>query len=207
MPYSSFGSLAALGEKLSLEQALKPLFKGIKLPQVRSSQRLRQDIEDASKMSLMSEKAKSEFLIAPVIREIQRRNTQISCFSGVSFNVDASLDLVGTPDFIIAAKPRLVDVEAPVFCMMEAKNQAIEEGYAQCAAEMYAARLFNQQNHEPFETIYGAVTNAYEWVFLKLDGDFVYVDSQRYYLNNLNQLLGILQWIINDAVEQALELS
>lgn len=43
-------------------------------------------------------------------------------------------------------------------------------------------------------------------VFLKLDGDFVYVDSQRYYLNNLNQLLGILQWIINEAVEQVVEL-
>lgn len=202
MAYSSFGSLAALGEKLSLEQTLMPLFKGVKLPSVRASQRLRQDIEDASRMSLMSEKAKSEFLIAPVIREIQRRNGQISCFSGVSFNVASELDLVGTPDFIIAAKPRLVDVEAPVFCLMETKNQAIEEGYAQCAAEMYAARLYNRQNSEPFDTVYGAVTNAYEWVFMKLEAEVVYVDTQRYYLNNLNQLLGIIQWIIHTAVDE-----
>ena len=33
---------------------------------------------------------------------------------------------------------------------------------------MYAARLFNQQSDEPFETIYGAVTDGYDWSFLKL---------------------------------------
>jgi hypothetical protein len=62
---------------------------------------------------------------------------------------------------------------------------------------MYAARLFNQQNNEPYDTIYGAVTNAYEWIFLKLEGNTVLIDKKRYYLNELPTLLGVLQFITN----------
>ena len=80
---------------------------------------------------------------------------------------------------------------------MESKNKTPDEGFAQCAAEMYAARLFNKQTNEPIETIYGAVTNAYDWVFLKLEGDTIFIDKDRYYLNNLENLLGVLQFIAN----------
>lgn len=81
--------------------------------------------------------------------------------------------------------------------MVESKNKAADDGLAQCAAEMYAASLFNRQTNEPYEIIYGAVTNAYDWVFLKLESDTVYIDTQRYYLNELPKLLGILQFIID----------
>jgi hypothetical protein len=62
---------------------------------------------------------------------------------------------------------------------------------------MYAARLFNQENNEPYETIYGAVTNAYDWVFMKLEGNTIYIDNERYFINELPKLLGILQFIVN----------
>jgi hypothetical protein len=45
---------------------------------------------------------------------------------------------------------------------METQNKTVEEGYAQCAAEMYAANVFNEQMDEPQKTIYGAVTNGYD---------------------------------------------
>ncbi len=66
----------------------------------------------------------------------------------------------------------------------------------QCAAEMYAARLYNIQNNDSYETIYGAVTNAFDWIFLKSEGNTVFVDKERYYLNEPPKLLGILQYII-----------
>ena len=100
---------------------------------------------------------------------------------------------------MISAKPNIVEPQCPIFCMVESKNKAPDEGFAQCAAEMYAARLFNQQMGDPYETIYGAVTNAFDWVFLKLEGNTVYVDIDRYYLNQLPKLLGILQYIIDVA--------
>jgi hypothetical protein len=61
---------------------------------------------------------------------------------------------------------------------------------------MYAARLFNQQMGEKEEVVFGTVTNAFDWTFLKLEGNCVYVDIDRYYLNELPAILGILQSII-----------
>lgn len=164
---------------------------------VEPSSRLAEDIAEGLQMSINSEKAKSEFLLAPIIKELQRKNPHVTLFSGISLNIEGEKLLNGTPDFMISAKPRRADVEAPIFCMVEAKNGIIEDGFAQCAAEMYAARLFNQQMKEPYEIIYGAVSNAFDWVFLKLEGDTVWIDKQRYFLNDLPTLLGIFQFIID----------
>jgi hypothetical protein len=73
----------------------------------------------------------------------------------------------------------------------------LEEGFAQCAAEMLGARLFNEQNQQILQTIYGTVTNGYEWCFLKLENNLVTVDEDRYALQQVEQLLGIFQLIIN----------
>lgn len=169
------------------------------LDSVAPSTRLAEDIAEGKQMSITSEKAKSEFLLAPILRELQRKNPQITLFSGMNFNIEGEKLLNGTPDFMISAKPRRAEIEAPIFCMVEAKNGIIEEGYAQCAAEMYAARLFNQQMNEPYEIIYGTVTNAFDWVFLKLEGNTVFIDTERYFLNDLPKILGIFQYIIDQA--------
>lgn len=118
-------------------------------------------------------------------------------FSGFALNIEGHSDLTGNPDFVLSANPNIVEVEAPIFCLMESKNKTPDEGFAQCAAEMYAAKLFNEEMETPKETIYGAVTNAYDWVFLRLTNDCVYIDTERYYLSDLTKLLRILQYIVN----------
>ena len=55
-------------------------------------------------------------------------------FSGISLNIESEKDLTGIPDFMLSAKPRRASLEAPIFCLVESKNQAIEDGFAQCAA-------------------------------------------------------------------------
>ena len=183
-----------LFEKFGIEQQSALVFDPKNIKSISPSARLRQDIKDGQLMPLYSEKAKSEALIYPIIREIKNRNPQISVFSGYTFNVNGILS--GAPDFMIAAKPNMIEPQRPIFCMIESKNKAPDEGYAQCAAEMYAAKCFNEQMNEPVEVIYGAVTNAFEWVFLKLENNTIYVDTQRHYLNELPKLLGIFQHII-----------
>lgn len=167
------------------------------IPPLQPSRRLAEDIEEGTQMVINSEKAKSEFILAPIFKELQRNNPNTTLFSGISLNIEGEKLLNGTPDFMISARPRRANIEAPIFCVVEAKNGIIEEGFAQCAAEMYAARLFNQENNEPYETIYGAVTNAYDWVFLKLEHNTIFIDKERYFLNNLPQILGIMQYIID----------
>ena len=196
MLYRDF-TFAQLKQRFGLVQQSIYLFEDENIAPFTVSERLREDLQEAERMPLYSEKAKSEMLIAPVIKEIVRRNPHISLFSGYSFNIDIAQGLNGEPDFIIAAKPSIVEIKAPVFCLMESKNKAAEEGFAQCAAEMYGARLFNQRMEEPYETIYGVVTNAYEWIFMKLHEKQVFIDIRRYYLNELPNLLGIMQFIVN----------
>jgi hypothetical protein len=194
MAYSDY-TFAKLKNKFGTQQEEAHLFDLKTLQPCLPSQRLLEDIEDAQNMPLMSEKAKSEAVIFPIIKELKRNNPHISIYSGYTFNVDIANELSGAPDFMISAKPKIVELQSPIFCLVESKNKTPDEGYAQCAAEMYAAHLFNEQNKETYQVIYGAVTNAYEWVFLKLEDNTIFIDKKRYYLNELPNLLGILQFI------------
>ncbi len=197
MAYSDF-TFAKLKRNFGLEQEDTHLFRDVAIIPFVPSQHLLDDVAEAKDMPLLSEKAKSELLISPIVRELKRQNKHISIYSGYAFNIDSQSDLVGTPDFMISAKPKIVELQTPIFCLVESKNRIPDEGYAQCAAEMYAARLFNQQNNEPYDTVYGAVTNAFEWVFLKLENNTVLIDKNRYFLNDLPTLLGILQFITDE---------
>jgi len=92
-----------------------------------------------------TEKAQSEFLIAPILGEILERSDQpSSLFSGTDFNVDLEQGLVGCCDFILSQSAEQVDIVAPVITIVEAKNESIRSGLGQCIAEIVAAQLFNQ---------------------------------------------------------------
>jgi hypothetical protein len=200
MAYSDF-TFTKLQTKFGIEQESIHLFKNITIVPQKPSKRLLDDVSDGREMPIYSEKAKSEALIFPIIREIKRKNPQISIFSGYTFNVDIENDLSGAPDFLISAKPKIVEPQRPIFCLLESKNKTPEEGFAQCAAEMYAARCFNQQTGEHLDIIYGAVTNAFDWVFLKLENNTIYIDIDRYFLNELPKLLGIFQHIVTQSTQ------
>jgi hypothetical protein len=89
-------------------------------------------------------------------------------------------------------------VSAPVFALIEAKKQDIEAGLGQCAAQMLAAQKFNARKETPQTAVYGCVTTGEIWQFLKLQGSTLEIDTERYYLNELELLLGALQNVINN---------
>jgi hypothetical protein len=195
MAYSDF-TFAKLKKRFKITQESVYLFEGISIAPIVPSAKLLDDLKEAEQMPMLTEKAKSEYLIAPFVKDLKRRHPNLSIFSGYSLNIDVDNELNGAPDFIISKRPRIVEIEAPIFCIMETKNKTVEEGYAQCAAEMYAACLFNEQMSEPVTAIYGAVTNGFDWVFLKYENLNVQIDMNRYYLGNLPQLLGVMDYII-----------
>jgi hypothetical protein len=195
MAYSDF-TFAKLKKRFKITQESVYLFEGISIAPLVPSAKLLDDLKEAEQMPMLTEKAKSEYLIAPFVKDLKRRHPNLSIFSGYTLNIDVENELNGAPDFIISKRPRIVEIEAPIFCIMETKNKTVEEGYAQCAAEMYAAYLFNEQMNEPLVTIYGAVTNGFDWVFLKYENLTIQIDMNRYYLGNLPQLLGVMDYII-----------
>ncbi len=157
---------------------------------------LKESIQKSSKIILNSEKAKSEWLIVPILTELHESNLEkFNIFSGNSFDVLPEKFLKGRCDYLLN-KGQSVNITAPIIGIFEAKDDSLEKWYGQCGSEMVAAQLFNQQHDEPYKIIYGAVTNGYEWIFLRLEEKLLLIDNQRYYLQDLPQLLTALQTIV-----------
>jgi hypothetical protein len=141
-----------------------------------------------------SEKARSEYLIAPVLLELRKQsNKQISVFSGIEFSVDRERGLTGICDFLVSRSPYQDSLEAPVIVAVEAKREDFDKGLTQCIAEMIAARIYNEQENHPFEEVYGCVTTGDIWRFLVLRENAAIIEKESYDIaTNLNKILGIL---------------
>jgi hypothetical protein len=143
-----------------------------------------------------TEKAKSEFIIAPVLVELRRSLAdQFSLFSGVEWEVDSARGLNGYCDFIISKGKSQYVLSAPFIAIAEAKNDIIRTGLGQCIAAMYAAELCNQQSQVPITRVYGVVSTGSAWKFLQLEGNVVGIDRPEYYIDNLPKIMGILRQI------------
>jgi hypothetical protein len=194
MAYSRF-TLEAVESKFTLSETVVTLFQEVKM--IAPSQWLLDSLEMGHTIMPKSEKARSELIISPILVEMLKRNDyKFSLFSGENMNVDAKQNLTGECDFILSKVPRSFTIKAPVFALVEAKQNIIENSLGQCVAQMVGARLYNEKKGEAIDTIYGCVTNGDEWLFLKLENSIVYINNDRVYLNELPKLLGILQEII-----------
>jgi hypothetical protein len=201
MAYSDF-TLAKVKQELGIEVLEgKLLFAAVE--PVGISDLLRQLIDrDGGLATLINtEKARSEFLIAPILADVrQQSNQQVSLFSGSSFNVDVEKGLIGFCDFILSQSSEQIDVVAPVVTIVEAKNESVIGGLGQCIASMVAAQIFNQRSGIVKDAIYGAVTSGTNWRFLKLVGNQVWIDNREYFINEVDQILGILMLPFQDGM-------
>jgi hypothetical protein len=144
-------------------------------------------------VSINTEKARSELIIANILVEIRRKhNHNISLFSGIEFNVDKDRSLNGFCDFILCDSPEQLLLTAPIITIVEAKNENIIGGLGQCIAEMVGANIFNEKEGNVVSNIYGTVTTGTTWKFLKLTDNSVYIDLKEYYIENPKKLIGIL---------------
>jgi hypothetical protein len=144
-------------------------------------------------MSMPTEKAKSELLVAPLLAEVWRQaDRKLSFHSGVELNVDESAGLNGVCDFLFGLTPQLYFVEAPVLTVVEAIRESIVDTFGQCAAEMVAIQRFNQKKNKTTETVYGCVTTGSLWQFLRLSGLKLDIDLVEYQLGQADKILGVL---------------
>ena len=157
---------------------------------------LRQTLDENVSFALAqkSEKARSEFIIAPVLAELRKKaGGKISLFSGIRFDVDKSRKLDGACDFLISRSSYQAILEAPVVVAVEAKRQDFEKGFTRCIAEMIAARIFNERKNIDIKDIYGCVTIGNAWQFLVLRGDKAIIDTRVFDVNeDLERILSIL---------------
>ncbi|NET03467.1 MAG: hypothetical protein F6K16_01750 [Symploca sp. SIO2B6] len=172
-------------------------------PELECSDQLIETLDYNIPLALASntEKSRSEMIITPILIELRKQLEQsISLFSGVEFNVEPAQGLNGNCDFLISLSPELLLVTAPVVVIVEAKKENLNAGFGQCIAEMLAAKIFNEREGNKIKAIYGTVTTGSIWKFLKLEQQTIEIDLGEYFLNNVNKILGILAYGINESI-------
>ena len=193
MAYSNF-TIPKINKSFDITiDATTDLYSDIPETQIRPAFMERLDDEMALGLEASTEKARSEFIIAPILSELRRMTGKnIGLLSGVEFNVDESIGLNGVCDYIIQRSNQQIYVLAPILMVVEAKNEDMRQGYAQCIVEMLAAQSFNEQEGTVREKMYGAVTIGERWKFLELEGKIVRIDSEDYYIQSIGKIMGIL---------------
>ena len=137
MPYSKF-KLEEVIEKFNLSLKRELLFKKRKM---KISNWLKETLSFSKKISIKTEKARSEPIVTPVLLEIKKNNMDnFSFFSGENLDIDESLGLNGECDFILTLKNSYI-IEAPVLSLVGAKKQDINLGLGQCVAQMIGVKL------------------------------------------------------------------
>jgi hypothetical protein len=199
MQYSNF-TLEEVRDKFSLQISSEPFFSD--LEPIAPSEYLKQAlIRSKPFQTTGSEKARSEFIIAPIMLELRYlKNNSVSVFSGEEFTVDRDLGLSGICDFLISRNGNELIIEAPVIALVEAKKGVLKDGWGQCIAEMIAAKKFNENRGKSIKNIYGIVTSGSLWHFFQMKQDVVFLDPNEYSLSPVDNLLAILNWMVSDEI-------
>jgi hypothetical protein len=200
MAYSQYTSLKSVKTQLGLSIVTGQLFSNSK--PIAPSDWLMQTLTMATsrKIAYFSEKSRSEALVFPVLLETSNRNKgSLTLYSGAIMDADKEKGLNGECDFILGLGKQNIELETPIFCIVEAKDNDIDLGIPQCIAQMFGANKMNESDNIQLKSMYGAVTTGETWTFLRLDkNNVVTIDEQSFYLAKVNELLGFLQSIIND---------
>ena len=193
MSYSSFKTLASIQSAFGLELDERQNLFAQTQPRQPSDYlaiSLAENVPLANAVN--TEKARSELIIAPILLEIRRSFPgRVGFFSGTEFSVEPEKGLHGYCDYILTASPEIYEIKSPIITVVEAKNENIKGGLAQCIAEMVAAREFNAASND-IDLILGAVTTGTLWKFLTLNGRVAAIDLDEYYIKEVAKILGIL---------------
>lgn len=142
------------------------------------------------RLALVSEKARSEFIVAPILLAVREAAGEtVAILSGQRLDVDPDRRLVGECDFLLARSEPVPRLRAPLMAVVEAKKNDIDGGLGQCIAQMVAAQVFNDRAGQPAGPVYGCVTTGEDWQFLALSGAAVTLHRPRLYIADVGLVL------------------
>lgn len=180
MPYEADEILAELGYAL----VRIPLELPRTSSQLERLEELRQRINDVLPLvSLSSETARRETLVAPALFEVAR---YCQCQVRIEYPLSVNNWLKGNLDYFLKRNPGLLVVEA--------KNDDLTRGFTQLAAELIAIAEV-----EEGDVFYGAVTIGDAWRFGRLQKitQQIFQDVSLYRIpNDLDDLMRILVGIL-----------
>jgi hypothetical protein len=197
MAYTDF-TLDAVETDLGVSQRPGPVFPP--LPDAVPPAWLAGHLARGMELALVSEKARSEFIVAPILLAVRELSGgRVAILSGPRLDVDPARRLAGECDFLLSLSDPLPRLRAPLVAVLEAKRNDIEGALGQCAAQMVAAQVFNARAGLPARPVYGCVTTGEDWQFLRLDGSELLIDPARRYINQVGAVLAALLAAVSPA--------
>ncbi len=147
-------------------------------------------LDRGMRLALVSEKARSEFIVAPLLLAVREATGDtVAILSGQRLDIDPDRRLTGECDFLLARSEPVPRLRAPLMAVVEAKKNDIDGGLGQCVAQMVAAQLYNDRAGQPPATMYGCVTTGDVWQFLGLTGTAVTLHRPRLYIDAVGSVL------------------
>ena len=193
MGYSVFRKIETVSKQFGISVKREGLFGKIK--PLKPSAWLQQTLKLARLFPLRNEKVKSERVVSPILVEVAEiHQKSVTLFSGEDLEVNALENLAGACDFFFTLVPQSAFLESPIITLVEAKDEDMDYGIAQCAAQLYGARLFNEVEGKNIPILYGCATDGVEWQFLRFENNVFYIDNKVY--TDLKEILGVWNHII-----------
>jgi hypothetical protein len=193
MGYNNYKKIEQVTKKFGFLARRANLFENI-VP-IEASFWLLETLKKAKLVPLRNEKVKSERIVSPILLEIaQIFQNNITLFSGEELEINPQDDLSGACDFFFTFIPQSAYLESPIISLVEAKDEDMDYGIAQCAAQLYGAKIFNETEGKDFPFLYGCATDGAEWKFLRFENNVFYIDNQIY--TDLKEILGVWHHII-----------
>jgi hypothetical protein len=196
MGYSTYRRLKTVTKKFGLSATQEALFENVTIQVIEPSSWLKETLQMAKLFPLTNEKVKSERIVSPILVEIANAyKDKITLFSGEDLEVNSKDDLSGECDFFFTLIPRSPYLESPIISLAEAKNDDMDYGIAQCAAQLYGVKLYNETEGKNIPILYGCTTDGVEWRFMRFENNIFYVDNKVY--TDLKEIIGVWHHIID----------
>lgn len=196
MAYTDF-TLDSIEQKFGVTNQQQILFQP--LPPLPLSAELQKALARARELPIRSEKARSEWIVAPILIEIRDLTDQFfTIYSGDNLSADEEAGLKGECDFILAKDTGSFNINYPILQVVEAKRNDLEIGVPQCAAQLIGAQIFNKKKGVDLPFVYGCVTTGDEWLFMRLTGNELVIDTRKYYLVEIGELLALFVSLIEE---------
>jgi hypothetical protein len=154
-------------------------------------------LEDAN---FVNEQAICQHIITPILDIVSDNHESLKVWSQVTYTVDKERGLDGEPDYLIAPYAKNGGMLTPPLCIIEAKQENWNKGWAQALSEMYAAGTRGAK------ICYGAVTTGVLWQFGKLENGKLFtrdpiklsaIDNLQKVLDTLNWLFGVVDKVLD----------
>ena len=203
MSYGKFKSVSEVARKFKLKVKEKPFIDKL---EIEISKVYFSDIKVrlGDNMNFINEVTICERIIRPILDLVEINYNLLRVWSHVPYNVDKKKGLVGEPDYLIAPRTQYGDMSIPPLCIIEAKQEKFDEGWAQALAEMVAA------SSQGANISYAVVTTGKIWEFGKLNDNLFTKDPASVSAtDDLQKVFDILNWLFyvaNSSIENKEEL-